>query len=262
MILEIDAGNTRVKWRAIQGGSDGKFAVLNQGVFTPDATKSGAITTLSSLLTGGRITHLERVLISNVRGMNFGALLADFFRETCGVEPEFAIPVKSLGGVESGYGDPAKLGVDRWLAILAAYEACKGPCFVLDCGTTITLDIVDAAGKHLGGYIVPGITLMRNSLAARSAALINDVPSDLNCGPGTNTAAAINNGLLAMTIGFVSEIRSRHFRSGPDAQWFISGGDGELVQKFLPWATKYVPALVLDGLRVALPGAVQRGAGV
>ena len=259
MILEIDAGNTRVKWRIVRVGSDGAHAVLKQGAFLPNDNSPELLKEFDAMLAGLHVDAIARVLVSNVRGEKFSEALAGFFGKCCGIKPEFAGAVRNFAGVESGYDDPAKLGVDRWLAILAAYNSCKHACCILDCGTTITLDLVAANGKHLGGYIVPGITLMRDTLARRSSALINDVPAILSCDPGSNTAAAINNGLLAMVIGFVSQIRNAHLEANADVHWFICGGDGEALQKFLPWETRLVPALVLDGLRLALPGVDQRG---
>ncbi len=67
-------------------------------------------------------------------------------------------------GVVNGYADPSLLGVDRWLAVIGAYQRVQGACVVADIGTAATVDVVAADGRHRGGYIVPGPQLMVASL--------------------------------------------------------------------------------------------------
>lgn len=74
------------------------------------------------------------------------------------------------GGVEIAYPAPAQLGVDRFLALLAAH-ARGGDRLVVGVGTALTIDLVDASGRHHGGRIAPSPTLMRDSLHRRAAHL-------------------------------------------------------------------------------------------
>jgi len=248
MILEIDAGNTRIKWRLI--GHDGVGGSLH--CICPDPGGSGAqgsTKELGELPTRG----VTRVRVSNVRGASFKDELSAFFCEKVGVAPEFAASCSKIGGVTNGYVDPSRLGVDRWLALLAAYDSCRSACVVLDCGTTITLDIIDAGGMHKGGYIVPGVVLMRDSLSARTAALSGVLPDHISLEPGRNTVEAISNGLAAMVAGLAHEVHRRQSDVAGGAVWFVCGGDAALIQSVLPWSSQHVPALVLDGLRIALP---------
>ncbi|MDP1069535.1 type III pantothenate kinase, partial [Klebsiella pneumoniae] len=62
-----------------------------------------------------------------------------------------------------------RMGVDRWLAMLAAWQRVGQSCWVVDCGSAITLDLLDAEGRHQGGYILPGLRLMQQSLLGNTA---------------------------------------------------------------------------------------------
>src|SRR5699024_1677202 len=75
------------------------------------------------------------------------------------------------GGVKTKYRYPERLGADRWAAAVGAYAASKKAVCVVDCGSAITFDAVDSAGRHLGGLIVPGWNLMRSALHLGTADL-------------------------------------------------------------------------------------------
>ena len=88
------------------------------------------------------------------------------------VESKWGVPFKTIkaeaqqGALINGYMEPERLGVDRWLAMLAVIEEEQPevPICVIDCGSAITIDAVNAKGEHVGGLIVPGISMMRNAL--------------------------------------------------------------------------------------------------
>ena len=77
----------------------------------------------------------------------------------------------AAAGVTNGYRNPAQLGADRWVAIIGAHSTWAVDCCVVDVGTAMTIDIVTAAGRHEGGLIVPGPTLMIDSLHAQTSDL-------------------------------------------------------------------------------------------
>lgn len=83
-----------------------------------------------------------------------------------------------MAGVRNGYADYQRLGMDRWLAIIGAYQLARGACLVLDLGTAITADYVNAAGEHLGGYICPGLPLMRGLLRTHTQRIRYEDPVD------------------------------------------------------------------------------------
>src|SRR5687768_14091782 len=188
MILELDAGNTRIKWRLREKKATGDewFKVAEGSVYARDKTAAVFIE-LGKQLEKLPMERISRMLVASVRGESFKNAFSSVMTEKWHLQPEFAIAREHCGGVTNGYIDAGKLGVDRWLAMLAAYHQQHDACCVVDCGTTITVDLVNADGRHEGGYIVPGLHLLRDSLAARSKALATDEADWTLTGPGTST---------------------------------------------------------------------------
>ena len=250
MILEIDAGNTRAKWRLLAPHETEAQALAAAAIFLHGDPHDDALNLTRSIAEfwSGRI---DIVRVSNVRGEAFQSQLRDVMTNEWGVLPEFPTPVRECAGVVNGYTEPEKLGVDRWLAILAAYSAAGGRCCIVDCGTTITVDLVTDAGRHLGGYIVPGLIMMKTMLTRQSSVLKWETPSAPDIVPGHNTAEAINHGALAMIAAFIDRVLARVAGDEKSPPLYLTGGDGLLVQQFLDHRGLYKPELVLDGLQLA-----------
>lgn len=230
-VLDLDCGNSRTKWRCER----------DQGV-----------------VSRGSIPHLKRTF-DRVRVSSVSVSQESLRREiygTYGIEPEFAKSTEALAGVTNSYSIPEELGVDRWLAMVAAWNRIKGATMVVDAGTAITIDIVDDSGQHLGGYIVPGLASMRQSLANDTVHVQVSVDSPIhnNLRLGTNTAQAVHNGVFAMIVAWINRIRSlaEDICHGVPTT-FLVGGDGETLAGFLNYDCRTGDELVLDGLRLALP---------
>lgn len=244
MILEIDCGNTRVKWRVRQNQQ-----VMMRGMFL---TSEGFHPATSTELAAANI---ERVLIGSVLTDDYARKLAAWSISHLGLNPEFAVSEPYCNGVVNGYQQPEKLGVDRWLAILAAKAKSASACVVVDCGSAITVDLVTSQGEHLGGYIAPGLRLMRDALGMKTAAIkLGQIGYPENDFPGRNTVIAIKSAELAMISGLVDHAKSV-LRSYDlhHAQLLVTGGDGEWLVSMLKGAV-FHEDLVLDGLHIALSG--------
>jgi len=252
MILEIDAGNTRAKWRLRYTSTQGLSGVLLEyGAVDIMCDAEKAAHLLYESIAALPWEGVEKIWVSNVRGHDFEEALAVKLLATSGLSAEFPKSVKSCAGVTNGYDEPSQLGIDRWLAILAAYNAVKQQCCVVDCGTTITLDLVTSFGLHLGGYIVPGVDLMKSSLLMRSVVLQSDIQSDISTAPGRNTANAINNGISAMITGLIERVLAEERLSEHSTALLFTGGNGQVVKSSLALPSIFHPALVLDGLKFA-----------
>ena len=250
-ILELDAGNSRIKWRIVSSGADRNL--LAHGVAIAQ-TSAIAVTELAGQLAAQAMANVERIRVASVRGEAFALEFTELAQDTWRIRPEFARVEIKTAGVTNAYAEVSTMGVDRWLAILAAYDKSASACCVLDCGSAITFDWVDDSGRHLGGYIAPGLHLMRQSLAGKARAL--NIPfQDWNDPmPGTNTAAAIGNGILAMACGFAEHCRDIVMANGsPEAHWYLTGGDAEIVGRHLSWKVELARDLVMDGLVLAMP---------
>ncbi len=237
MILEVDAGNTRIKWRLL-GGNGGV-------VQSSEAVKS--CYELSDIATEHE--KLDHIRVSSVRGEAFGQALSAWAQQRWGLAAEFALSKKCCAGVNNSYSNVSAMGVDRWLGMLAAYNDAMSACCIINCGTAITLDIVDASGQHVGGYIVPGFNTMRVALLRHTKEIgLQEHAQWLSPKPGHNTEQAVNNGILAMVLGFVANTQALCGLSSAQLQRYVTGGDGQLISQFIETPHQLVPDLVLNGL--------------
>lgn len=242
MILELDCGNTRVKWRVRN-----EQQIVMRGMFlTAEGFHSSTGAELAS-------ANIERVLIGSVLADDYARKLAAWSISHLGLNPQFAVSEHHCNGVVNGYQQPEKLGVDRWLAILAAKAKSPSACVVIDCGSAITVDLVTSQGEHLGGYIAPGLRLMREALGVKTAAIkLGQIGYPENDFPGRNTVVAIKSAELAMIAGLVDHAKAvlRNY-DAQNACLLVTGGDGEWLVSMLKGGT-YQEDLVLDGLHIAL----------
>jgi type III pantothenate kinase len=172
---------------------------------------------------------------------------------------QFAKTSAVCAGVSNSYDRPERMGVDRWLAMLATFNQYSGNTCVIDCGTALTFDVLNAAGKHLGGLIMPGARLQQNALHEHTDRVIFSKQSDAgDLRLGTDTPGCVHNGSKFMLVGAIHEVlRHAEQRLGSDVQCVISGGDAALLLPLLrPVLQETVieaPDIVLDGLQYALP---------
>lgn len=247
MILELDCGNSFIKWRVI-GRSDA--VVLAGGVVDSDGALLDSLQRLPDLT----LSHCRLVSVRNAAETDaLVSVLASVF----GVRPVCALPARELAGVVNGYEEFERLGLDRWLAFVGAYHGVQKACLVIDLGTAVTSDFVASDGRHLGGFICPGMPLMRDQLRTHTRRIRYDdatarrALTDLV--PGRSTAEAVGRGCSLMIRGFALtqlEIARGHW--GEEFAVFVTGGDASLIVDVLPGA-RIVPDLVFVGLALACP---------
>lgn len=243
MILEIDSGNNYLKWRVCDEGS-----VIKRGRISTKQT-----TYLATL----NIQHLpiQRVRIVNVAGSKITRELTTWCGDNFQLTAEFAQSESQCGGIVNAYPEASQLGVDRWLALLAAYNDKHTACCVVDCGTAITVDVVNDKGQHLGGYIGPGLQLMKNTLTQNTDQINVDF-SNLSMTPtlGVDTQQAVSFGVLQMALGLIHQtIRLCREIVGEHIQLYVTGGDASILIPHLCNSVIHKPELVLDGLAIVLP---------
>ena len=161
MILEIDYGNTRLKWRLLDSHEMAMIA-------------RGASCSVQKLVNDVNLYTKQPIRfcrVCSVRKAFDNNVLTEFLMRYFNVQAVYAVSDLKLAGVTNGYADAAKLGVDRWLAILAARAQTESAFIAVDCGSAITVDLVTSQGEHLGGYIAPGLRLMREALESKTASI-------------------------------------------------------------------------------------------
>lgn len=249
MILEIDYGNTRLKWRVLNARS---FECVNRGAV------NGLQELLPSLEAAG-CSDVAFCRACSVRAVDENAELAALIQSRYGVAVEYAQSLKRIAGVINGYLHADKLGVDRWLAVVAAYTQVKHACVVIDCGTAVTVDYVSAEGLHMGGCIAPGYKMLCTMLqqGTQLRADLSSAGYDDRFFFGDTTQKAISAGVAAMFRGFISEqIKLGQVLLGSSFTVLSTGGDRALVQDVTD-AAVLEEDLVFAGLAIVCPYVVK-----
>lgn len=240
MILVVDMGNTRIKWRVAEGEIH-----LAQGYIASDAQLS----TLNEKIFPFR-DAIAQVLVASVLSLDMEERFSSWCQDFLGKGAQFVRSQPYACGVYNAYEDSTLLGVDRWLALISGFNRVGKACVVVSCGTAVTVDLIAGNGRHLGGYIAPGFNLMLGALNRNTHLVkVNFDASLLTLNPGRNTQAATHSAAAAMLIGLINSARShlRNFERVDDIDVLVSGGDGEKITPLLGDAT-FIPDLVLDGL--------------
>jgi type III pantothenate kinase len=238
-ILAIDAGNTRIKW----GLADQHGWVRQGWLTTRDA--AGLARTLAEL------DPVEHVVISNVAGSEVQSAIAAALTSFPG-QPRWIVSQAQQCGVRSSYADPARLGTDRWAALIGAWHLFHRACAVVNVGTTLTADALSEEGVFLGGIIVPGPDLMRTALARHTAQLRAENGAFYYF--PDKTADAIASGAINALAGSVERMVRYMEETGQGTpRVVLSGGGAALIAPRLNAALELVDNLVLEGLlRIAL----------
>ncbi|WP_285429353.1 pantothenate kinase [Pseudomonas sp. lyk4-R2A-8] len=247
MILELDCGNSFIKWRVIEPIGKSAFA---EGVVGSDMALIEGLKVVPGL-------SLARCRMVSVRAVEETERLVEALVRTFNLVVSVAAPAREMGGVRNGYHEFERLGLDRWLAMLGAFKLANRACLVLDFGTAATADYVGADGEHLGGFICPGMPLMRNQLRTHTRKIrYDDVEAERaleRLSPGRTTVEAVERGCALMLRGFVlTQLEQARVYWGDNFTVFLTGGDAQLIADAVPEA-RLVPDLVFVGLAMACP---------
>lgn len=230
--LLLDAGNTRLKWAVVEAG---RWLAHGNGRYDNLAE-------LTPLLERGMGCHIASV----VRAEHEDALTTLLSRHE--IEPCWLASSPRFGELENAYSNPQQLGVDRWMALIAARERTRSAALVVSVGTAMTVDALSAAGRFLGGLIVPGATLMQRALQQGTAQLAEANGGEVKPFPAA-TSDAIQSGIIAALCG---AIQTQYAHLERDARMpprcFLTGGDAGRVVSHLDFSIEMTPNLVLEGM--------------
>ncbi|MET0733422.1 MAG: type III pantothenate kinase [Casimicrobiaceae bacterium] len=242
MILVIDSGNSRMKW-----GLHGPRGWVAQGVVANAELATLALRDWQNLPRPARVV-----------GVNVAGEAARVRVE--GQLARWRVPIEWLtasteaAGVVNRYERPAQLGADRWASLVAARkraiasELFPPPCVVVNAGTAVTVDALDAEGVFRGGLILPGLALMLRALADNTAAL-KVPPGEFQEFP-TNTPNALHTGAVQAVCGAIELTRLGLRREDAGAKCYIAGGAAHLIAPHLSEPVEVVDNLVLEGVLV------------
>jgi type III pantothenate kinase len=235
MILCIDAGNSRIKWRLTDNGKS-----IAEGSQLTNKSLEGEALNLSE------IESPSEIRIANVAGEEVFTQLKQQLQSQFSVPIRLAQVSSTHGELSCAYEDPQSLGVDRWLAMSAAYHQFSEPLMVVDAGSAITIDIIGPGGQHIGGYIAPGLSLMHDSLW-KNTSDVRVVGSGLDelWLPGKNTQQAVNRGCLLAAVSTIESLAAQF-----PVRIVMTGGDAKILMQAISLSADHQANLVLDGLIV------------
>jgi type III pantothenate kinase len=242
--LALDVGNTRLKWALY------------------DAPRVGA-----RLLAHGAqfLENIEKLAEGDWRplappGWVLGCIVAaDAVRrrveeqlEAWDVSPRWVVSSAAEAGLVNGYDHPARLGSDRWVAMIGARQRllARGParpCVVVMVGTAVTVEAIDTEGRFLGGIILPGHGIMLRALESGTAGL--HVPTGEVRDFPTNTSDALTSGGTFAIAGAVQRmVENLRRHCGEEPAVFMTGGAGWKMAPSMSVPCELVDSLIFDGL--------------
>src|SRR5213594_3923097 len=230
MILAVDCGNSRLKWGLHDNGGWRKTG-------TVPVSELGRLEK-----SWKRLVPADKVVVANVAGRSVRKKLETLFARGSMV-PAWIKAKRRECGVTNGYRQPDQLGPDRWAALIGAWSILRGPCLVVTAGTATTLDVLRGDGTFAGGTILPGLELMKRSLAHRTAGLPL-ARGRFSVRP-RNTADAIETGCLLAQAGAIERVFAT---LEPGAACVLAGGAASRIARHLSIPVRLVDNLVLEGL--------------
>ncbi len=243
MILLLDAGNSRLKWAILRNGHFESGGVLDLA--------GGAIKELASAA-WAELDTPESVVVANVNGEPFRRALNSWVKRHWKLTPDYVVAEAELFGIRNAYAEPARLGIDRWLALLAARELFNGPLCIVDCGTALTIDALAQDNRHLGGLIIPGLKLMRDALVGRAETIREQMQSASHEQVrllGADTGSAVVGGTLYAVVAVIDRVMADlRAELGSGLRCVLTGGDAPGVLPLLATRAHLEADLVLLGL--------------
>ncbi len=230
-VLLVDAGNSRIK----------SVLLNNANVAEPDVHLS-----LDSFLGWLKNKNFSHLYLSNVGKNDISERIASFCVEQNVAFIEIFTEKENFG-IKNRYENVSRMGVDRWLAMVAAQEMTEKPFCVIDVGTAITCDFV-VDGQHLGGWITPGYHLMQDALVKNTARVFAEEVKPSQLAPGTYTEECVSQGCLAAVNGVYLSAVAQLASERSDFAIIIGGGDKNMLAIIESTDTIRSANLVVQGL--------------
>ncbi|MBG6070780.1 MULTISPECIES: type III pantothenate kinase [unclassified Polaromonas] len=242
--LALDVGNTRLKWSHYDAPVVGAKLLAHGAVFLENIDR------LAEEDWQG-LAEPSAILGCVVAGDAVKRRLTEQM-EIWDVLPRWVISSPQEAGLSNGYDHPARLGSDRWVAMIGAHHrllarGIRKPCLVVMVGTAVTVEAIDASGKFLGGIILPGHGIMLRALESGTAGL--HVPTGEVRDFPTNTSDALTSGGTFAIAGAVQRMVdnvTRHCGEAPEC--IMTGGAGWKMAPSMTINFELVENLIFDGL--------------
>ena len=257
MRLLVDYGNTRLKWALWKDGQRSLGGVFGHAEATLESALAGA---------WGALPMPRSIHVASVVGDAREQALAEWVLARFGRPPEFVRSPAAALGVTNAYREPERLGVDRFLGMAALHAQAARAQVLVSCGTALTLDALDANGRHLGGLIAPSPALMRRALGTATARVGEETGALVEL--AGNTADAAWSGSILAAVALIERFRGQveHRLAVPVAlvadgggveEWLarvddIERGRDLVLRGLALWAARHDDGAPVDGSARAL----------
>ena len=243
MILLFDIGNTHTH----VGLADGNRVLKQANISTLAWFGGGASALVKNLI--GRKKPTGAALCSVVPKAT--PLVRKAVRNLWNLET-LELTYQNIIGVGIDYPKPSSIGPDRLANAVAARQRFGAPVVVLDFGTAVTFDVINAAGDYAGGIITPGLAAMTDYLHEKTALLPRIKIREVKTAIGKSTEEAMLVGAVHGYRGLVRELiaelkRELRVETLPVV---ATGGYARLIAAKMPEISTVVPELTLEGLRL------------
>ena len=249
--LAIDIGNTRLKWACYNKPQPGAHMLAHDAHFLEQ------IDTLADTA-WKNLAPPTCMLGCVVAGDALKHRIEEQMEIWPDLQPRWVVARSEGAGLLNGYDIPDRLGADRWVAMIGArrhmLQATAGtapsPLVVVMVGTAVTIEAIDAHGKFLGGYILPGHGIMLHALEIGTAGLQHLPTGQVTPFP-TNTSDALTSGGTFALVGAVQRmVRQVHAHCGAAPMCLMTGGAGWKLAPYMETPFELVESLIFDGLLV------------
>ena len=243
-ILLMDIGNTRIKWGVLENRA-------LSGIDSLSITLSRDFDLKSLFLSVP--SDVKSIVASCVLSKETQIKLTESFSDNFELAIEFIEPKNRFSGLTNGYTNPLKLGTDRWAAMIGAHNEFGGNILVVDMGTAITIDYINAEGMHKGGQILPGLKSFFNILDQSTGSIntkinINDTAAQDIKKWGKNTDDAVISGAMSAISGAINAAVFSFKIEDSMPSVILTGGDAIYFKDVFDYSLSYRPNLVLEGL--------------
>jgi type III pantothenate kinase len=250
MKLLIDIGNTRIKWAFDNGG---ELVGAGEALHGDNPARS-AIDFVAALEMAP-----ESAFAINVAGSAVEKTLADELQARFGIGLAMVRTAERFGKVVNGYSAIDQLGADRWAAIVGGWQRCRRSVCIVDAGTAVTIDAVARDGHHQGGFIVPGIELMRASLHRDTSDIYRFFQQSEGASAagewfGRDTRSAVERGAIFALGAAIDKAVDEMTAAGEAPTVMLTGGDANILGAAISHPFEACPLLVLEGLRYLAGG--------
>jgi len=257
-VLLLDIGNSRLKWALLRGIYRRGQPFASSGALPLDALQAGASEFHQLLAAFGPGLRIQAC---NVAGVRIERQLRAIVRRAGLRPPRFVRSTRAAAGVRNAYTEPWRLGTDRWVCLIGGRSEYPGRALcIVAAGTAVTLDLLDAQGRHRGGSIIPGPRLMIESLlegtagirrraGGRNAAKFSSTNRVALFARDTRTALAA--GARYAAVGLIEQaMRSARRLLGAQPRLLLAGGAADAIAPLLRVAHRREDELALRGLAV------------